>query len=71
MCCGGSLCWSALVCLQFLVARDGRAFLWSLRGRQRLRSDIRFGFLLSGRLRQTACGFEIFQMCLGWLLYLR
>ena len=41
----------------------------SLRGCQRLRSDIRFGFRLSSCLRQTPCGFGIFQVCLGGLLF--
>ena len=40
----------------------------SLRGCQRLRSDIRFGFRLTGCLRQNPCGFAIFQVCLGGLL---
>jgi hypothetical protein len=41
----------------------------SLRWYQRLRSDLRFGFHLSGCLLQTPCGFEIFQVCLGGLLF--
>jgi len=41
----------------------------SFRGCQRLCSDIRFGFHLSGCLRQTLCGFEIFQVFLGGLLF--
>ena len=41
----------------------------SLRGCQRLCSDTRFGFHLSGCLRQPLCGFEIFRECLGGLLY--
>jgi len=40
------------------LGRDGGAFMAGgyLRGCQRLRSDIRFGFHLSGCLRQTLCG---------------
>jgi hypothetical protein len=41
----------------------------SLRGCQKLRLDIGFGFRLSGCLRQTLCGCEIFQVCLGGLLF--
>jgi len=41
----------------------------SLRGCQRLRSDIRFGFHLSGYLRQTPRGFEIFEVRLGGLFF--
>ena len=41
----------------------------SLRGCQRFRSGIRFGFRLSGCLRQTLCGCEIFQVCLRGVLF--
>ena len=46
---GGSLCWSAVVCLQFLGAREGWGFYgrWVFMRVSRLRLDIRFDFRLS------------------------
>ena len=53
--------WSG--CSFYWLGRDGGFMAGgSLGGCQILRSCIRFGFHLSGWLRQTPCGFEIFQM---------
>ena len=48
----------------------GRGFYGcgSSRGCHRLCLGIRLDFRLSGCLRQTLCGCEIFQVCLGGLL---
>ena len=68
LCGGGSLCWSARGCLLLEEGREGFYGCGSSQGCQRLRSGIQLGFRLSGCLRQTLCGCEIFQVCLGGLL---